>query len=702
MAEDAVNVKSADKIPIERLLAYQEAIALLREEETVRLGELLETLPETPPKTVIGDLAAFGITNTRAINLNDLDRHVRVNANQLITSGIKPAVKIYGEADRAAFVRLFSDESVRSPERAEAREAAFDFGLANPDHFLLALGSMEANYTAYRHQVESAKTIVERMYACGIVADEVGLGKTITGALILLELILRNLVQTSLILVPSNLLDQWAGSKKSVGELKRFFGFQPETVRGKGPSSLAKLQNSPHLLLDLDKAKQTPFKEILLRRDWDCIVIDEAHRLRNYSTDRTRFCYSLKGTFRVLLTATPVHNSAFDIFTEITNVRPGALGHREAYRKLHVREDDGSIYDPEFLQKKLNDTVTRTRRQSTGLRFAERRIKHVPVKKRTEQEKYLYSDLLRFLRATYRRHLRGAVPINLPPGTVRHVEAFVLVALMVLREMGSHPSAALKTLNDALRRRIEKIAEITRDYVDVDALDVLTRKYKKVKWGPGTHRKTDRLLRRLDYILKRSGKCVIYTEFLPTLRALQTLIQAKVGLDRDPPYDLVVYHGRLSRESKRSALWTFENSLKPCVLLSTDCGGEGLNLQSAGAVINFDFPWNPMRIEQRIGRIDRIGQDRNKIYVYNFYTENTIEAYVYDVLQRKLNVCHDILGAFDSPITRLMLRRPEDLGIGEIILRCEDDEEMDKQFQMFVGELREEVIQYGSREDVWF
>ncbi|SRR6266478_1869073 len=688
----------ASDLPIQRLLAYQQAIAGLRGRDRVTVGELLEKLADVSRETLSTDLKQLAISDVRSIDIRELDRRARQQTNRALSAGIEPRVEISGHLVAEELSKLLLDPNADNLSRAQAKEGAFAFAQVNPESFLFALGSMVDQLCAYQHQVTVCKKITEQMHGCGMVADEVGLGKTITGGLVLLELLHRNLVRTSLILVPSNLLNQWSA------ELKDFFDFRPVSVRGENAASLSALDRASHLLLDLDKAKTKPYRDVLLHRTWDCLLVDEAHRLRNHDTERSRFCYSLQAKFRVFLTATPVHNSAFDIFTEVTSLRPGALGHRDAFRDLHVRED-GSIYDPSFLQKKLEQTVTRTRRGETGLHFAERDILHVPIKHRTAQEKALYSDLLHFLRNAYRRHLRGAVPINLPPGTVRHVEAFVLVAIMVLREMGSHPRAALATLDTALRRRLDKLAAITGDYADVDALANLVQTYSHVEWKAGTHGKTDELVNQLSKILRDSDKCIIYTEFLATLEALEKRIKATLGAEKDPSFDLVIYKGGMPRRLKDASLDRFRTTPKPCVLLSTDCGGEGLNLHVAGAVVNYDFPWNPMRIEQRIGRIDRIRQERRRISIHNFVTEGTIEAYVYAVLQEKLEVCRDIIGSFSSPITRLMLRRPEDLGIGEIILSCEDDEEMAKRFDSFnqdIDFLLKETESYGPQKDVWF
>jgi SNF2 family DNA or RNA helicase len=560
---------------------------------------------------------------------------------------------------------------------------------------LLALGRLRPERFPYRHQVESAKRVVEEVLGSAILADEVGLGKTVTAGLCVLELIERGVVRDSLILAPANLVDQWQE------ELEKFFDLRPFVARRGDPDSLRELGRAAHVLMPLDRAKEEPFRDILLRRRWGCLVVDEAHRLRNPLTGRARFCYSLRAVFRLYLTATPVHNSAFDIYSLVTQVRPGMLGSRQAFQDMQLLED-GTIRDPASLQKALGTVMVRTRRKevraSSGLRFAIRHVIEERVDDRTALERKLYDEVLGFLRTVYQRYLKTAVPLALPGEAERHVRSLVLVAMTVLRELASHPQAALGTLTHAFHERVEKLCRVTHDYSDLEALDNLLRHYEDVTWEVGTHAKTDLLLKRLPEILERSGKCIVYTEFADSLEALAGLLPAVAGPG------LVTFHGGMSRQAKVRAIRSFQERDAPAILLSTDCGGEGLNLQAAGAVVNFDFPWNPMRVEQRIGRVDRIGQPRDFLYVHNFITAGTIEFYIYAVLEKKLDVCHDVMGDFDSPVTRLMLRRPEDLGIGDLILSARDDTEMARGFQSLEAEIDHELAQEdgdAQRRDIW-
>ena len=129
-----------------------------------------------------------------------------------------------------------------------------------------------------------------------------------------------------------------------------------------------------------------------------------------------------------------------------------------------------------------------------------------------------------------------------------------------------------------------------------------------------------------------------------------------------------IVYGEMSRAEKDGVVRDFKASEGKAILVSTDCGGEGLNLQCASGIINFDFPWNPMKVEQRIGRIDRIGQPASEIFIWNLVTRGTIERYVYNTLQGKLKICDEIMGDyFPFIITRMVVwQSHSELGIGRL------------------------------------
>lgn len=175
------------------------------------------------------------------------------------------------------------------------------------------------------HQVEAAEQVIETMNGRAILADEVGLGKTIEAGLILKEYMIRGLVKNALILVPASLVSQW------VKELNEKF-YIPAVAHRKNYS-----WDQNIIISSLDTAKRSPHREKILDIDYDFILIDEAHKLKNHKTKNYEFVRSLKKKYCLLLTATPVQNQLIEIFNLISILKPGHLGNYESFWKTMVK-----------------------------------------------------------------------------------------------------------------------------------------------------------------------------------------------------------------------------------------------------------------------------------------------------------------------------------------------------------------------------
>jgi SNF2 family DNA or RNA helicase len=273
--------------------------------------------------------------------------------------------------------------------------------------------------------------------------------------------------------------------------------------------------------------------------------------------------------------------------------------------------------------------------------------------------------------------------------------------MLVLRELASHPLAAYQTLAGPLYKTVEQLAKATGAGQDLKILDRkladIVKKYKNAAWGAGSHEKTDHLIAHLPELAARYGRVIVYVEFRETQKAIVkrlTLLDKETlraaSLSHRPV--TISYHGGLTRDGKKHQIERLD-AAKHAWFISTDAGGQGLNLQKSQIVVNFDFPWNPMRVEQRIGRVDRIGQDSPVVTIKNYVTLGTIEEYVYRALREKLGVCEDVLGRVIPRIFQLegvhaQYATPYDvLGIGQIILRSEDEEDLRRRFRQFGQEL---------------
>lgn len=677
------------EIPLSRLNAYLRALGQLRGEPAIPVPQLVSLLQDVTQRELREDCDSWGVTWTaEQLPFSMLARAVRreVHGRKHRDVVIEPQpAEIPGGDGLLDLVREYSDPS--SARRSGLIEAAFAYAEARPQHLLASHGDVEQGRTAYRHQVEEARRIVETMLGNGIVIHEVGLGKTITGILVLLELLRRDPELTCLILVPANLRKQWADELAGWTDLK--------VVREERYDARA-LRSEPYLLLSIDSAKERRRADILVSRRWGLVLVDEGHWLRNDQTERYRFVYSLRARYRLLLTATPVHNSGYDIFHQVDVVRPGHLGRKAVFAASFMR-DERQIENAHDLQQKLAPVLSQCQRHETDLGFPRRRIQAIKIRDRSEDESDLYDNVLSLLRDIYRWHLGSAAFVRRPSGKEQGVSQLVLVSMLVLRELASHPLSALKTLAGPLRDKVERLAAITGAGVDLQKLDeklkAIVKKYDNTEWGAGKHRKTDHLIEKLPELAHRFGRVIVYVEFRETQKAIVARLThlekpklEEAGLDRRP--EVISYHGGLPPEEKDHQVDRFRES-EHAWFISTDASGQGLNLQQGRVIVNFDFPWNPMRVEQRIGRVDRIGQESSTVIVQNYITHGTIEEYVYHALREKLNVCEDVLGRVIPRIFQLKsveskYATPEDvLGIGQIILRSENNEDMRRKFRQF-------------------
>lgn len=409
------------------------------------------------------------------------------------------------------------------------------------------------------------------------------------------------------------------------------------------------------------------------------LIVDEAHDCRNADRLRFRFVYSIQALRRVFLTATPIHNSGYDIFNLATLLRPGCLGQRRFFAERHMA-GKRLLKNSEALQQELEPMMTRTLRREAGIRFAEREFKLIEIEAFKREESVLYDELLQLLRSVYQRHMGGAAKIARPSGKPQYVSQFVLIAMLVLREMASHPLAAIKTLETALRGHVAEFAKITHDDSDLVKLDRFIERYTSQSWDVAHHAKSERLMKEARLLFAEGKKFVVYVNYLKTLEEL-----VKQFAKQTPGARIVSYEGTMDQAEKTEAMELFRSEPKAC-LVSTDSGGQGLNLQFADCVVNYDFPWNPMRIEQRIGRVDRVKQESKLVRILNCRTRGTVEEYVQIVLTSKLKEVKSVLGEFSSPLQIEKIYEDKlTMGIGKALMESADADDMRKRM-MRLGE----------------
>ncbi|WLR49759.1 SNF2-related protein [Bacillus tianshenii] len=491
-------------------------------------------------------------------------------------------------------------------------QLAYEVGnhlLVHSFHGLIA-PSFLPQLTPLPHQLETAETVIEQMNGKAILADEVGLGKTIEAGLILKEYMIRGLVKRALILVPASLVSQWTIELNTkfyipaVSQRKTYVWEQCDVI-----------------VSSIDTAKRAPHRDIILNQNYDLIIIDEAHKLKNHKTKNYEFVQQLKKKYCLLLTATPVQNRIEEIFNLVSLLKPGYLGSIDEFNQ-NFSAKERSLQGDERLKALVNQVMVRNRRKDTKMDWPKRIVETVPVEFSPEEQK-LY-DMI----TETRKH-----------------GGFTLLTLQ--REVCSSREAAYMTLKQMYEKD------------PLPFYETLFEQINKIE----AHAKAKKAL---EIVQKIGDKVIIFTEYRATQMYLQWYL-AQHGISSVP------FRGGFKRSKKDWMRELFRNHAQ--VLIATEAGGEGINLQFCNHIINYDLPWNPMRVEQRIGRIHRLGQERD-VHIYNFSIKNTVEEHILTLLYEKINLFERVIGELDEILTRLDFQQGLEKHIEEIVTQSTSEGEI--------------------------
>ncbi len=462
------------------------------------------------------------------------------------------------------------------------------------------------------HQIRTAKTVLQRFRGKALLCDEVGLGKTIEAGLIFSELRMRGLIRSALVLVPPSLIEQWQGEMRRKFSLDLVSHDDP-AFQERGASAW---NDFDLIIASLHTAKREPHRSRILARPWDLVVVDEAHHLRNSKTQSWKLVSELRKQFVLLLTATPVQNNLEELFNLVNLLEPGLLRTAKQFSKEFIdRKDKLTPRNLDELHRLLEEVMVRNRRNTVGLQFTRRWARTDRIAP-TKAEHDLYHGVAGLVREQLRaKKTKGGLS---------------RMALMALQmALGSSAQATAGTLG-----RLAESAGLSD--AERDGLADLSRRANALT----DNSKVDHLLKLLT---EYPDKIVIFTHF----RATQEMLEARLS---KAGHEVAVFHGGLQRLAKEAAINHFKGSAR--LLLCTEAGSEGRNLQFAQAVCNYDLPWSPMRIEQRIGRLSRIGQTRD-IHVFNLVAAGTVEEAVLHLLEAKLNMFELVIGEIDMILGNL-------------------------------------------------
>ena len=447
----------------------------------------------------------------------------------------------------------------------------------------------------YWYQVETVRKVLRLFRGRVLLADEVGLGKTVEAGMVLKEYILRGMVERVLVLTPPSLVEQWRE------EMETKFDIACSTTHSSRlRRDPAEFWSQPRIIASIATARLARHAEHLSRQAFDIVIVDEAHHLKSRATRNWKLVDALKKRFLLMLSATPVQNNLIELYTLLTLLKPGLFKTEREFRAAHVdpRHPRRPV-NREQLQNLMRDAMIRNTRALVDVRLPPRQVITLRVDPRPEEAAAYeaLSDLIRTVSRDPAAHRRMAL---------HHL----------LQAAGSSPMAAAAALERLLARG------------DDEAWRPVHGQYAALA---GTA-KVGALLDLLDR--NPTEKKLVFVRRRETLRMLDSLLTER-GIA------FACFDGSLSGPQKDEAVERFRD--RATVLLCTESGGEGRNLQFCNTLINFDLHWNPQRIEQRIGRIHRIGQER-EVFVFNLALRHTIEDRLLSILDEKINMFELVVG----------------------------------------------------------
>ena len=543
-----------------------------------------------------------------------------------------------------------------------------------------------SNVEPFPHQISAVyEAMLPRQPLRYVLADDPGAGKTIMAGLLIRELLMRADAKRILIVTPGSLVEQWQD------ELLEKFGLHFDIFSREKQEQCASgnyFNEQSQIIARLDQlSRNEDFQEKLKATDWDLIVVDEAHKMSahyygNKITETGRFKLGkLLGTITrhfLLMTATP-HNGKEEDFQLFMSLLDGDRFYgrfREGVRKVDISDMMRRMVKEELL--KFDGTPL----------FPERRA-YTANYVLSDPEAALYDDVTDYVR----NEMNRADKLD---GKKRNTVGFALTLLQ--RRLASSPEAIYQSLKRR-RKRLENrqqemqlvrrghhVAETLVKYnikdvpedIDEAADEMLGGEYEEwvddvvdqataaatieeleaeiiilqgleAKAHAVVQSGNDKKWEELSHLLQdtpemhtSSGsrrKLIIFTEHRDTLSYLMERINALIGL----PGAVVEIHGGTNRDTRRKIQEEFRNNPDVLILVATDAAGEGINLQNANLMVNYDLPWNPNRLEQRFGRIHRIGQTE-VCHLWNMVAVDTREGAVFQKLLEKLEVARAALG----------------------------------------------------------
>jgi len=622
----------------------------------------------------------------------------------------------------------------------QARYFALELSKRSASDSLEKYGAVlaDAKVDLQPHQVDAALFAFRSPLNQGaILADEVGLGKTIEAGLVLSQLWATD-KRRLLIISPAHLRKQWAT------ELEEKFHLPSLVLGGKGfnekhrEGALNPFEQKRVVICSYNFAAARA--EYVQQTAWDLVVMDEAHRLRNVWKPGAKTAHAVRdatvGRRKLLLTATPLQNNLTELFGLVSIIDPHVFGDLDSFRAQFTRRD--STADLKDLRDRIAPLTHRTLRQQVQeyIRFPER----VPVTltfEPTQEEFELYTDVSAFLQRPQ---------IHSLPQQQRHLITIILRKLLASSTfaIGRTLSALVNTLDRAVRNslpqewsadlgdELDDLDDFLDEYgADIHALDISVTPDQLKEVGEEItelkrlrdkaiaielNAKGEKLMTALDEGFKKlrglgaGEKAIIFTESTRTQEYLFKKLQGGPfagrvvlfnGSNKDPHSREILESwtrrhagtGQVGqeREANMRAALVEEFRERAQIMIATEAGAEGINLQFCSLVINYDLPWNPQRVEQRIGRCHRYGQKHNVVVVNFLNQKNAADQRVLQLLGEKFNLFSGVFGVSDEVLAAVESGMDIERSIADIYQRCRTTTEINDAFDALQQSLDAEI-----------
>lgn len=581
------------------------------------------------------------------------------------------------------------------------------------------------------HQVEAALFALASPLSNGVIlADEVGLGKTIEASLVLAQKWAER-KRKLLLIVPATLRKQWAQ------ELEEKFSLPSIILEAKNFNALLKsgtdnpfdCSGSGVVICSYEFAARKDLQ--LARIPWDMVVLDEAHKLRNiYKNDGAKTAKklesALKGRPKLMLSATPLQNNLQELYGLTSIIDPHFFGDLDSFKARYCRP---KLDEAEFallrsrLKKICNRTLRRQVQEEGGIKFT-RRYSMTEDFRPSQDELTLYSEVSAYLQQDDL--------LAIKPGA-RHL--VTLVIRKILASSSYAIAGTLETMIDRLQKKlplldalqdydaIDDLADVNDvnddDLIDARALQAEIDKlkdFKQLATSITQDAKQEALLRVLgkafDFTERLGGarKAVIFTESVRTQTWLADFLGRSGyfgqlvllnGSNSDANSKQIYQDwqnkhrgsarisGSKSADMKAALVDKFRDSAS--IMICTEAGAEGINLQFCSLLINYDLPWNPQRVEQRIGRVHRYGQ-RHDVVVVNFINKgNRADERVFELLNQKFKLFEGVFGASDEILGSIESGVDIERRIHDIYQKCRDNRQIEEEFNRLQNELKTEL-----------